>query len=70
MPAVASQYGDRAGTPALFHRSLFPRLMELKGDTGARKLIAELGNQVSLMPFEKGIVDIDTKEDYRKLINK
>jgi molybdenum cofactor cytidylyltransferase len=38
LPIAASVYGDKPGTPALFHRSLFPLLMELSGDRGAGKL--------------------------------
>ena len=41
LPIVASAYEDNLGTPAFFHKSLFPELMELKGDTGARKLIKQ-----------------------------
>jgi molybdenum cofactor cytidylyltransferase len=62
-------YQGRTGTPAIFHKSFFPLLMELKGDTGARKLFSEHSGQVALVPFEKGIIDIDTKEDYEKLIH-
>jgi molybdenum cofactor cytidylyltransferase len=68
MPIIASSYDNKIGTPALFHRSFFPALMELKGDTGARKLIADNPDKVATVPFPKGITDIDTKEDYEKLI--
>ena len=66
---AASVYQGKVGTPAVFHRSIFPRLMELKGDTGARKLFEAHPGEVALLPFEKGIVDIDTREDYEKLIH-
>jgi molybdenum cofactor cytidylyltransferase len=69
LPVAASVYQGRTGTPAVFHKSFFPLLMELKGDTGARKLFSEHSDQVALVPFEKGIIDIDTKEDYEKLIH-
>ncbi len=68
LPAAASVYDGRTGTPAVFHRSFFPKLLELRGDTGARKLITLYGDQVALVDFEKGKIDIDTKEDYEKLI--
>ncbi len=64
---VASSYNDEAGTPALFHRSFFPALMELKGDKGARKLISYNPEQVATVPFPEGEKDIDTKEDYELL---
>jgi molybdenum cofactor cytidylyltransferase len=66
---VASSYDDKIGTPALFHRSLFPALMELTGDKGARKLIADNPDKVASVQFPKGITDIDTKEDYNLLKN-
>lgn len=69
LPVTASVYQGKTGTPAVFHKSFFPLLLELKGDTGARKLFSEYGDQVALVPFEKGIIDIDTKEDYDKLIH-
>jgi molybdenum cofactor cytidylyltransferase len=64
MPIVASSYEDKLGTPALFHRSFFPMLMELTGDKGAGKLIADNLDKVATVAFPKGITDIDTKEDY------
>jgi molybdenum cofactor cytidylyltransferase len=67
-PIVASSYEDKLGTPALFHRSMFPALMELTGDKGARKLIADNPEKVATVSFPEGIKDIDTKEDYEKLV--
>lgn len=67
---VASSYNDKLGTPALFHRSFFPALMELKGDKGARKIIADNPEQVATVSFPEGEKDIDTKEDYDTLISK
>jgi molybdenum cofactor cytidylyltransferase len=64
MPIVASSYYDKLGTPALFHRSFFSMLMELTGDKGAGKLIADNPDKVATVSFPEGITDIDTKEDY------
>ena len=69
MPIVASSYNDKTGTPALFHKTIFPALMELIGDKGARKLIADNPDKVATVPFPEGITDIDTKEDYKKLVS-
>jgi molybdenum cofactor cytidylyltransferase len=68
MPIAASSYGEKIGTPALFHQSFFDKLMQLKGDTGARKLLEQYKDQVATVPFEKGIIDIDTKEDYERFL--
>jgi molybdenum cofactor cytidylyltransferase len=64
---VACRYNAQVGTPALFHRSFFPALMELKGDKGAKKLIADHPTQVATILFPDGEKDIDTKEDYESL---
>jgi len=64
MPVVASCYDNTIGTPALFHKSFFPALMELKNDKGAGKLMAENQEKVATVPFPGGITDIDTIEDY------
>ncbi len=67
MPIVASDYGNKLGTPALFHRSIFEKLLELKGDTGARKILIDNVDKVATVSFPEGITDIDTKEDYELL---
>ncbi len=65
---AASRYGEILGTPALFHSSIFPELMELKGDTGARKILTNHKNDVSIVIFEEGKTDIDTIADYENLL--
>ena len=68
LPIVASSYGNTIGVPALFHKIFFKELMELKGDTGARKLIRQHEGRVTSVAFAEGIIDIDTKKDYEGLI--
>jgi hypothetical protein len=41
--------------------------MELKGDIGARKLIADNPDKVATVSFPEGITDIDTALDYELL---
>jgi len=67
-PIVASSYEGNLGIPALFHKSLFAKLMNLKGDTGARKLIRQDESLVTTVAFPKGMIDIDTKADYEALL--
>ena len=64
---VTCNYGDTIGPPALFQRSLFNELMQLKGDAGARKIIQQHSDEVASVPFEKGKIDIDTEADYDAL---
>ena len=65
---TASFYANIAGTPALFHASIFPDLLALKGDQGARKIIQERDQELAKLQFEKGMLDIDTQDDYQQLL--
>jgi molybdenum cofactor cytidylyltransferase len=55
----ASRYAERNGVPAFFPKEHFDRLMALKGDAGARELLAE-ARYVELVGGE---LDVDTVED-------
>jgi len=68
-PIVASNYSNTIGPPTLFHKSIFPSLMELRGDTGARKIIEQHANEVATVYFHRGSIDIDTAADYELLLN-
>ena len=64
---VTSQYEAAIGPPAFFHKTVFPELLELKGDAGARKIIEQRRSDIATVSFSKGIIDIDTEEDYKAL---
>jgi molybdenum cofactor cytidylyltransferase len=66
-PIVTCSYGNTYGPPTLFHKSLFTELLQLKGDTGARKIVQQHANDVGVISFPQGIIDIDTQSDYEKL---
>ena len=68
-PIISCNYGEAIGPPALFHKSLFNELMQLKGDAGARKIIQRYSDEVATIIFTKGKIDIDTNEDYEALKN-
>lgn len=67
-PIAATGYEQTAGVPACFKRPLFPRLLQLSGDDGAKQVINQLQVQVTTIPFNAATIDIDTLEDYRKHI--
>jgi molybdenum cofactor cytidylyltransferase len=69
-PIVASAYADTLGIPALFDKSMFPQLLDLEGDTGARKLIRQYGAAVASVSFPEGKIDIDTQGEYQELMDK
>jgi CTP:molybdopterin cytidylyltransferase MocA len=64
---VCSMYAGVRGVPAVFPRSMFPELMKLSGDVGARKLLGHGGWSVVEVPFDGGEVDIDAPEDLGRL---
>jgi molybdenum cofactor cytidylyltransferase len=65
---VASVYGGSFGVPALFSRTLFAELMRLEGMSGAKEVIRRHAQEAHLLPFEDGGVDIDTPDDFSRLI--
>ena len=65
---VASAYGGGLGVPALFSRSLFPELASLESGSGARQILAAHRSEVTSVPFAEGVVDVDTLEDYQRLL--
>lgn len=64
---VASSYANTIGIPALFHKSLFRELKELKGDTGAKRIILNRKELVAEIPFPLGSIDVDTRADYEAM---
>lgn len=68
-PVVASRYAATLGVPALFSRPLFSRLMDLEDTGGAKKIIKQFENETVAVSFENGKFDIDTPDDYLKLID-
>lgn len=68
LPIIASDYGGITGTPVFFHRSLFPELMQLEGDKGAKLLVQKNKERTGLVYFPLGKEDIDTAEDYDRVL--
>jgi molybdenum cofactor cytidylyltransferase len=64
---IASAYADSYGIPAVFPRSVYPKLHALHGDKGARSLLAKPPCAIVATPFEGGEVDIDLPEDLAHL---
>jgi molybdenum cofactor cytidylyltransferase len=62
-PIITSSYENTKGTPALFDKSVFALLLDLNGDSGAKKIMKENPDWVSEIEFPLGKIDIDTEED-------
>lgn len=68
-PIVACSYENTFGVPALFARELFSELMNLSADEGAKKIIKKYFDKTEFLDFPEAGMDIDTIEDYRKLLH-
>lgn len=64
MPIVASGYGQTAGVPVFFSTRFFKELSHLPDHQGAKNLILENREYVSVLDFPDGQIDLDTMEDY------
>ncbi len=62
---VASIYAGIHGIPAMFPRSVYPKLHALHGDKGARALLAKPPCAIVAVPCSGGEIDIDLPEDLR-----
>ena len=61
--AVAARYDDGRGHPVLFASALFPALIALTGDRGARELLDSLGAGLALVTVAGDAPhDVDTPE--------
>lgn len=64
---VAAHYNGTLGVPAVFKRELFPALVALPPEAGARHLLRKPGINVVPFPLPEAAVDIDTPEDFAAL---
>ena len=64
----ASYYNDTVGPPVLFDAVYFDDLLKLQGAEGAKKVIQLYAEKVKQIPFALGSVDVDTMEDYEKIV--
>jgi len=65
---VAPRYRDGRGNPVLFTRQVFPELLGIAGDQGARSVVERDPDRVALVDFDFPMPpDLDTPEDYDNL---
>jgi molybdenum cofactor cytidylyltransferase len=65
---VAAEYSGIIGVPALIGREWFEELLALGDDAGARALLKRHPDRVKPIPFPQGALDVDTPEDYQRLL--
>ena len=67
-PIAAPVYRDGRGNPVLFARAVFPELLVLAGDAGARAVVAADPARVAVVTVDAAMPpDVDTPEDYARL---
>lgn len=65
---VAPVYRGVQGNPVLFAASVFPELLSLTGDRGARSVVEKDPARVAAVPFDLPMpADLDMLEDYGRL---
>jgi molybdenum cofactor cytidylyltransferase len=65
---VGCSYNNTIGVPMLFDQTVFDELLSLMGHEGAKKILQNHPNNIATIPFGGGSLDIDTPEDYERLI--
>jgi molybdenum cofactor cytidylyltransferase len=68
-PIVAPLVGGQRANPVLFDRVTFPDLMALSGDVGGRAIFSLYPVYYLSWHDESLLSDMDTPEEYRKLLN-
>ncbi len=65
---VAPSYRGTRGTPVLFSSEIFPELRALRGDEGARAVVAARPERVEVVTLDVAMpADVDTPEDFARL---
>ncbi len=68
-PVVQARYGASPGNPVLIGRDLFPELLAVTGDRGARDVVRAHGDRAVLVPIGgESPRDVDTEDDFRALL--
>lgn len=67
-PIIAPLVNGQRGNPVLFDKVTFPDLLKLTGDIGGKALFSRY--PVTWLPWhdKSALVDVDTEEDYQKLV--
>jgi molybdenum cofactor cytidylyltransferase len=62
---------NEKGHPVLFKRVMFHHLLQVEGDSGGKSVIQKFSREVVYAPMNQHIIpDVDTIDDYQRLIKK
>ncbi|WP_243677810.1 NTP transferase domain-containing protein [Vulcanisaeta distributa] len=67
--AVVPTHNGVRGNPVLIHRTLFPELMRLSGDVGAREILRGRADVCTVECGPEVLIDIDTASDLARILN-
>ena len=65
--SLAPTFQGRRGHPVVLPARLFSRVLALRGDEGARRVLAQAPIHLLPWPDDSCLVDVDTPEDYDRL---
>ena len=60
---IAASYDGHTGVPAIFPQGCFADFAQLRGDAGARSILARYSDRCLRLPMPNAAVDIDRPED-------
>lgn len=66
---IATDYGKKAGVPALFGKTFFSELRRLNDDFGAKNILEENKEDLVRINPKGNQLDLDTPEDYKTWLN-
>jgi molybdenum cofactor cytidylyltransferase len=64
---AAATYDQHVGVPAIFPRTFFNELAELRSDQGARRILERNHYRLIRVPMPNAAIDLDTPEDLAAL---
>ena len=67
---AAATYEQHVGVPAIFPRTFFSELSELRGDQGARRILERNSYRLIRVPMPNAGIDLDTPEDLAAIIQR
>jgi molybdenum cofactor cytidylyltransferase len=67
---IASYYSESPGVPVLFDKNIFPVLLNMPDDQGAKKVITLYPKDTELINFPGGEIDLDTPDSYKSFLDK
>jgi molybdenum cofactor cytidylyltransferase len=62
-PVAACRYAGALGVPAVLARTLFPELMRLSDDVGARRILQAHAGEAAVMDLPDAAIDLDSPID-------